>query len=221
MSVVTSQHGYLQDQNIPALLESTGYDRTELYALWARFKALCSIAKSPKGIDKETFRRGIPKLSVEDQFFIDRLFSILDADGSGILEWQEFVEALSSLEKGDLPTRVAFLFRTYDLNGDGKIHRHEVREFILASLLVTLTEEVMDVATNFVSKIFTAVGCGDRDVMKIEDALQYMQSHPAADLYELFGRTMVTNAPSLPAASARATSRTKSSGASRHGGSSP
>lgn len=195
-SAVTAHHGFLMEQDLPALLLETGYDRSELYALWARFKALCAIAKSPRGIDKETFRRGISQLSVEDEFFMDRVFDILDADGSGILEWQEFVEALSALEKGDVTKRVTFLFRVYDVNGDGgAIHRHQMMQFILASLLVQTTAELVDVARHFVSKIFDATGCGDHDTMQIEDALRYMCEHPAADIYSLFGRTMVLATP--------------------------
>lgn len=191
-SVVAQQHGFLIEQDIPQLMEQTGYNRTELYALWARFKALCSISKVPKGIDKDTFHRGIPQLSVEDDFFIDRVFAILDADGSGILEWQEFVEALSSLEKGDVAKRVGFLFRVYDLNGDGMIHRSEATQFFLASLLVSANDKVEEVARHFINKIFAAVGCADRDAMRIEDAMFYMTEHPSTDIYSLFGRTMVS-----------------------------
>ncbi|GLE03990.1 hypothetical protein PINS_up012901 [Pythium insidiosum] len=191
-AAVTKQHGYLQEQDIPRLSAETGYDRTELNALWARFKALCSIAQSPRGIDKDTFRRGLPQLSVEDQFFIDRVFDILDADGSGILEWSEFIEALSALEKGDALKRVLFLFRVYDLNGDGVVQRHDVVQFFLASLLIPATDDVVEHARQFVAKIFEAVGCGDRDGMRVDDAVRYMNEHPSADIYSVFGRTMVT-----------------------------
>ncbi|KAJ0400519.1 hypothetical protein ATCC90586_009742 [Pythium insidiosum] len=196
-AAVTKQHGYLQEQDIPQLSAETGYDRTELYALWARFKALCSIAQSPRGIDKDTFRRGLPQLSVEDQFFIDRVFDILDADGSGILEWAEFIEALSALEKGDALKRVLFLFRVYDLNGDGVVQRQDVVQFFLASLLIPATDDVVEHARQFVAKIFEAVGCGDRDGMRVDDAVRYMREHPSADIYSVFGRTMVTTRTKL------------------------
>ncbi|TMW55476.1 hypothetical protein Poli38472_010358 [Pythium oligandrum] len=196
-TVVTRHHGFLQQQDIQKLIDETGYDRTELYALWARFKALCSIAKSPKGIDKDTFCHGIPQLSVEDQFFIDRVFKILDADGSNILEWQEFVDALSALENGDVNKRIDFLFRVYDLNGDGMIHRNEVMQFLLASLLVKPNDDLEEVAKHFVKKIFTSVGRQDSEVMCVEDAKKYMREHPSADIYTLFGRTMVTKRPKL------------------------
>jgi hypothetical protein len=69
------------------------------YSLWIRFKALCCLSKNPKGIDKETLRNGIPQLSLEDHFFIDRVFTMLDTDQNGILEGKEFIEALSCVEK--------------------------------------------------------------------------------------------------------------------------
>lgn len=203
-AVVAQHHGFLAEQDIPALMAQTGYNRTELFALWARFKALCSISRAPHGIDRDTFHRGIPQLSVEDDFFIDRVFAILDADGSGILEWQEFLEALSSLEKGDVVTRVGFLFRVYDLNGDGTIHRAEAQQFFLASLLIAPTDDVVDVTRHFVDKIFAAVGCGADESMRIDHALAYMHAHPATDIYSLFGRTMVSrrHEPSVVAATA-------------------
>lgn len=194
-AVVAEHHGFLSEQDIPALMDTTGYSRAELYALWARFKALCSLSHVPTGIDRDTFHRGIPHLSVEDDFFIDRVFTILDADGSGILEWQEFVDALSSLERGSVAKRVGFLFRVYDLNGDGTIHRSEATQFFRASLLVAPSNSVDDVARHFVDKIFAAVGCSDKDAMRIEDAMAFMHRHPDTDIYSLFGRTMVSDRP--------------------------
>ena len=54
------------------------------YALFGRFKALCGLSSTPDGIDKETFRKGVPMLSVEDDLFVDRVFEVLDDDGSAI-----------------------------------------------------------------------------------------------------------------------------------------
>ncbi|RHZ13670.1 hypothetical protein DYB26_016341 [Aphanomyces astaci] len=62
-------------------------------------------------VDQDTFRRGVPLLSIEDSLFVDRVFSILDEDKSGIIEWPEFIRAMSALEKGDLRDRIRFLFQ--------------------------------------------------------------------------------------------------------------
>lgn len=180
--------------------------RAELFARWARFKALCSMSKNPHGVDKETLRHGIPQLSVEDQFFVDRAFDVLDKDGSGALDWPEFIAALSALEKGDASRRVDFLFHAYDLNGDGFIQRHEVRLFFLASLLVPQTPEALEVARHVVDKIFSALGREQHDSIRVEDAMAYLHEHPATDAYSLLGRTMVSSPPSTPLANARRSS---------------
>ncbi|GMF29724.1 unnamed protein product [Phytophthora lilii] len=200
---VAEKHGFLQEQDLGALMAATGYSRAELFARWARFKALCSMAKNPYGVDRETVRHGVPQLSVEDQFFVDRAFEALDTDGSGTLDWPEFIAALSALEKGDASRRVDFLFHAYDLNGDGFIQRHEVQLFFLASLLVPQTPQALEVARHFVDKIFISLGREQHDSIRVEDAMAYLHEHPATDAYSLLGRTMVSTPPSTPIPAAR------------------
>ncbi|GMF37795.1 unnamed protein product [Phytophthora fragariaefolia] len=204
---VAEQHGFLQEQDLSALMAATGYSRAELFARWARFKALCSMAKNPHGVDKETLRHGIPQLSVEDQFFVDRAFDVLDKDGSGGLDWPEFIAALSALEKGDATRRVDFLFHAYDLNGDGFIQRHEVQLFFLASLLVPQTPQALEVARQVVDKIFVSLGREQYDSIRVEDATVYLHEHPATDAYSLLGRTMVSSTPSTPLPNSRQSSK--------------
>jgi hypothetical protein len=195
---VAEQHGFLQEQDLAALMAATGFSRAELFARWARFKALCSMAKSPHGVDKETLRHGVPQLSVEDQFFVDRAFDVLDSDGSGALDWPEFIAALSALEKGDASRRIEFLFHAYDLNSDGFIQRHEVQLFFLASLLVPQTPQALEVARHFVDKIFISLGREQADSIRVDDAMTYLREHPTTDAYSILGRTMVSTPPSTP-----------------------
>ncbi|EEY67942.1 uncharacterized protein PITG_18357 [Phytophthora infestans T30-4] len=180
-------------------MTATGYSRAELFAHWARFKALCSMANNSHGVDKETLRHGVPQLSAEDQFFVDRAFDVLDTDDSGALDWPEFIAALSALEKGDASRRIDFLFHAYDINGDGYIQRHEVQMFFLASLLVPQTSEAVDVARHFVDKIFISLGREQSDSIRVEDAMKYLREHPTMDAYSALGRTMVSTPPSTPA----------------------
>ena len=50
------------------MVKDTKYTRKELYSLFVRFKAMCSMSPTPSGIDKETFRRAVPMLCVEDEY---------------------------------------------------------------------------------------------------------------------------------------------------------
>ena len=84
-------------------------------------------------------------LSIEDEKFVDRVFRVLDDDGSGTIEWEEFIEALSSLEKGSREKRTGFLFQCYDEDDDGEISAAELYKFFLSSLRIRVTPYISEV----------------------------------------------------------------------------
>ncbi|ETW01097.1 hypothetical protein H310_06714 [Aphanomyces invadans] len=191
--IVTQFHGHLSDYNIEGLMADTGFSRAELYTMWCRFKALCSLSKSPKGVDLDTFRRGVPLLSIEDTLFVDRVFSILDDDKSGIIEWPEFIRAMSALEKGDVRDRIRFLFQVYDLNCDGTIGRDELMTFFISSLMVnTPNDDLHEVTKQFVEEILLKLHPTGSGVVSSIDVINYIDHAPQDDIFTLFGRTMLT-----------------------------
>lgn len=108
------------EKNIKEILQTTNYNRRELYVMYVRFKALCALSPTPDGIDEQTFKKGVARLSVEDDLFVGmqppalppalvllhrrhrcsvchsgRVFKLVDEDGSGCIEWDEFLEVPS------------------------------------------------------------------------------------------------------------------------------
>lgn len=126
---------------ISKLMERTGYSRRELYAMFMQFKALVALSRTFKGIDKETFCKGIPMLSLEDSTFVERVFKLLDEDGSQIIEWDEFLLALTKLEHGTPETRANFLFDVYDNDGAGDIDHDEMSHYFLAAMRLPVDEK--------------------------------------------------------------------------------
>jgi hypothetical protein len=69
-------------------------------------------------LDKPTFRRGLGKLeacglkNLDDSPFVDRLFTLLDTNGDGTVDLQEFVTGLSLLCKGTVEEKLECTFRT-------------------------------------------------------------------------------------------------------------
>ncbi|CAK9035172.1 Calcineurin B-like protein 10 (SOS3-like calcium binding protein 8) (SCaBP8) [Durusdinium trenchii] len=174
-SEVSNIHGFLLQQDIAELVKTTQYTRRELFVLFNRFKALSALSANPAGIDKEAFRKGVPLLSVEDDLFVDRVFTVLDEDGSGIIDWHEFIEAMSSLEKGSREKRTEFLFRVYDIDKDGGITRDELCQFFTSSLMVTVDANIKEVSDYFVEQVFSEVDLNGDGSMNVEEALQYIQ----------------------------------------------
>ena len=196
---VNGEFGHLIDYNIPEVVKESGYSRRDLFALFMQFKALVALSETPQGIDKDTFRRSLPQLMVEDRLFIDRVYAALDADGSGTIEWDEFIEAMAKLEKGSREERAEFMFNVYDEDKGGSVDKEEMSNYFLSSLRVhddsqDEGEHISgEVASYFVDRVFDTIVPGQDEIEK-DDMIQYVTDHPEiTDIYGMFGRSMLTS----------------------------
>lgn len=82
---VVQRHGYLYNQDIDQLSQTTGYTRRELYRVFGLYKALSSLSTHDNTIDIDTLRRGIPMLAVEDDLFVGRIFALLDGNTNALV----------------------------------------------------------------------------------------------------------------------------------------
>jgi Ca2+-binding EF-hand superfamily protein len=46
-----------------------------------------------------------------DEFFVKRIFSVFDADGSGTVSLAEFIEAMARFSGHNLDSKIEFLFK--------------------------------------------------------------------------------------------------------------
>ena len=189
--VIWRIHGSLTEQNIEKLKIATGYSRSQLYHHFLRFKALCTVSESPEGINRESFRSGLPSLSVEDSLFVNRVFDVVDTDRRGILDWAHYIHAMASLEQGTPVARTAFLWSVYDVDGGGTISRAELKRFFLSSLLATVDDFIEDVAEIFVEGVFSRITPNEKGELTLIEAMRYIESQKdVSDLHGMFGRSM-------------------------------
>jgi Ca2+-binding EF-hand superfamily protein len=155
---VSKLHGYLSEHNIAELVASTNYTRRELYTMFVRFKALCTLSPlDGLGVDRKTFQNGIARLAIEDNVFVDRVFASVDVRNSGSIEWHEYISAMTALEKGSLKHKCKFGMAIYDLDGDGFLSRSDLTTMFLSSSMLQLDHTTQDVGDAFVDALFKTV----------------------------------------------------------------
>jgi len=185
------------------LLQTTNMTRAEIYRLFNRFKALCQLSGTPGSIGKTTFKEGVSSLFFEDDAFVDRVFNLLDADGSGSVEWDEFVGAVNALETGTPHDKLHFCFRVYDRDNSDSIERCELQEMFTAMLLRTpgteageeeeISVDMQELIDDFVNGIFDAFDIDRSDSLEFAEVLGVVQRKRINDVWEVFGRTLISS----------------------------
>ncbi|XP_043227823.1 NADPH oxidase 5-like isoform X2 [Amphibalanus amphitrite] len=70
----------------------------------------------------------------KNPFFAERVFQIFDRDSSGTVSLQEFLDAMHQFAGQSHDDKIRFLFKVYDLDGDGLIQHNELQHVIHACM---------------------------------------------------------------------------------------
>lgn len=64
--------------------------------------------------------------------FANYVFRVFDADNSGMIDFKEFICALSVTSRGKMEDKLDWAFQLYDIDGDGKITYEEMLAIVEA-----------------------------------------------------------------------------------------
>ncbi|KAF3386721.1 hypothetical protein F1880_000654 [Penicillium rolfsii] len=117
------------------LMRETGFENTELDALWDQFRCLASHEwpddpnKIHMAIDRKTFDRCfVPNTSIRPpppSLIYDRMFAFYDTNADNLIGFEEFLKGLASLNNKSNDERLRRVFRGYDIDGDGYVERKD------------------------------------------------------------------------------------------------
>ncbi|XP_065083543.1 NADPH oxidase 5 [Ochlerotatus camptorhynchus] len=106
----------------------TGFDKSSLERLEQLF---VKTVGNEKEIRREEFKKIVTS---KNPFFTERVFQIFDKDNSGSISLQEFIDAIHQFAGQSPEDKIKFLFKVYDLDGDGLIQHLELQHVMRACM---------------------------------------------------------------------------------------
>ncbi|CAH1394266.1 unnamed protein product, partial [Nezara viridula] len=114
--------------NITNTRKRSGFDKGNLEWLEQLFRQTV-------GNEKEIRRDDFKKILItKNPFFTERVFQIFDKDDSGSISLQEFLDAMHQFAGQSPDDKIKFLFKVYDLDGDGLIQHRELQHVMRACM---------------------------------------------------------------------------------------
>lgn len=140
----------LSAEDIEYLKQNTRYDESEIRDWYRGFKVDCPDGQLGKDKILDMYSMILPVGNA--QLFVDQIFRIFDKDGSGTIDFKEFMMATDMTASGSPEEKLRWAFKMYDKDGSGTIELPEMIEII--GTLYEMEGVSKDAAAERAQKIF-------------------------------------------------------------------
>ncbi|XP_056333828.1 guanylyl cyclase inhibitory protein [Danio aesculapii] len=147
---------------------------TELYEWFRKFLNEC-----PSGlITLHEFRRHFCNGTVgkESAEYAEQIFRTLDNNGDGVVDFREYVTAISMLIEGSTVEKLRWSFKLYDKDKDGAITRSEMLEIMQAvykmSVAASLTKPDPLTAEECTNRIFVRLDKDNNAIISQDEFIE-------------------------------------------------
>ncbi|KAI9109522.1 hypothetical protein K1719_019576 [Acacia pycnantha] len=170
---------YSTFDDIVLLSRNSPFTVNEIEALRELYKKLsCSIIDDGL-IHKEELRLALLRTTFGENLFLDRVFDLFDEKRNGVIEFDEFIHALSVFHPATpLEKKIDFAFKLYDLRQTGYIEREEVRQMIMAIMSECGTQLEDHILEAILDKTFKDADADKDGKISKEDWKEYVVRNP-------------------------------------------
>jgi len=200
-------HSSLSELDLENMKALSSFDEDDLKILYRKFQTLDKDKSGSLSVDEFLM---IPELAGNP--LLQRIVSIFDADKNSTVEFSEFISALSTFHSGSKEDKLKFIFKMYDIDGDGYISNGELFKVLKMMVGSNLTDvqlqqlvdqTMLKVDTNRLGKVSFEEFCKHASQGKL-DAMTW-DTQKARDSMSAITRKTKTAADTTAHAAAAAT----------------
>ncbi|CAB3988696.1 NADPH oxidase 5, partial [Paramuricea clavata] len=154
------------------LLERASTDTK--WFLWIEERINISMAE----VRKLTFNRFKKALHLEKTFFAERFFTLFDDNGDGMIGMKELVAGLELLTNGTVADKLTFLFRVYDIDGNGYLSEDEMRTVLTSCMEESKLKFDEQQVDELMEVLFEEIETNHKGEIGLEQFKAFLSKHP-------------------------------------------
>jgi Ca2+-binding EF-hand superfamily protein len=167
-------------RSIDEIMKCTRFSKSEIRLLYRSFKQECPGGNVSEERLREIYLQFFPQGSPIK--YAHYLFSVMDRNHKGTFTFDDYILTLSVLCRGTLDEKLRWIFRLYDINGEGQLTRENMSEIILSfyDLLGPSVQPRVDEREiqQHVNEIFDRIDPMQTEQITLEDFIDYCKRRP-------------------------------------------